>query len=545
MSMSLANGRRNQPTDPADSHRDDSMPNWWITRENEPGRKWWVRPWPEQIGWGGWRRRWPQNGGDDSGSVEEADKLDQDGWRSRQMDRGGTPANDVLSIPRGFRPPPNPFSKRMTMVATSAANQLLLGAVLLKAIQSMCRPGNSEAEPSSSSTVSSTLYIATAFLSLSMILESVSLPMIGFGNPGGQGIVRIIQAWVLLFAIILIAAVAHRRAMAIQIAWPRGKIVTYLATGTFLMCAIATRIMSTYYEARSISRQTSPFQTIFARQIARTIVNIAAALYVLYMEGFVTAVIFFYHEGHATRVPRTSMLNEMMHGSAAGSHMSPQPPQKVQTPRSKRQRQVAKWKRRFCGTSNARYRITFAILLSLIFFIQAVLQSLNFWGITFFSPFYTMGWALFLIRLFEFRIELETNKSPSATLQDLARFQATPHVQPSALSSPACQLGMPLAPHQTPHHHVPASPSAPDQGQHASSHGASFASSRTISLVSSSSPESSKATSPQSESHAWDMLHDIANQRWEGELQVAGRRLTGNSVSESSCPSRPSSAHSA
>ncbi|ORZ40311.1 hypothetical protein BCR44DRAFT_1424807 [Catenaria anguillulae PL171] len=69
---------------------------------------------------------------------------------------------------------------------------------------------------------------------------------------------------------------------------------------------------------------------------------------------------------------------------------------------------------------SARLRTAYATLIFLINFIQVILHMINLLFTPILFPLYQSGWALVIVRLFEFRSELEAPRTPQpfATLDN-------------------------------------------------------------------------------------------------------------------------------
>ncbi|ORZ40312.1 hypothetical protein BCR44DRAFT_1424809, partial [Catenaria anguillulae PL171] len=421
------------------------------------------------------------------------------------------------------------------LCGNNGGQHFLIGAILVKVAHALCRPlpqrDQKTSIPSScaSTKVTFTLFTAASMVIVSLLLEAIVIPVIGFGSPISQGYIRLCQQWTLLLAVILMCGVAYRRAIALQSAWPRVKPIAQVSTGAFLFLAISTRGMATVFEVQAVTLQVSPFQTMWIRQVMRSVLNASAAVYMMFMEGVVTVLIFWLISWRGgIKAPTICAAGEQLGVT------------QVETAGSTTLR---KW---YLCSPSARLRIIFSALISLVFVAQAILQVLNIWGIMAFAPFWTVGWSLFFIRLFEFRIELgsgsrrlprpDASRDESQRVDDLhlfAQMQRQNKLASRPLDSGRPAIDLPIvsccqagASKDLTRIESRGQPTATANGPLSDALSSEISEEIVIiceSPVASSISPWSPSPPPGIASRAapaWELLLDVANQRWDGSLEL-------------------------
>ncbi|KAI9183888.1 hypothetical protein H9P43_002940 [Blastocladiella emersonii ATCC 22665] len=313
-------------------------------------------------------------------------------------------------------------------LATTAVNQALVGALLLQMAYAACAGAPR-------GRIGLAMHTAGALLAVSMSLDAWAVPIVGYGRRRGQNLVRMAVAWMQLVAIVLISGVMVRRSLAIRVAMPFAVLAARVLTGAFLVILLTVRVLGTMVEVQSFVDDVSPFARVGSRQVLRTLINCASAVYVLYMETFISSVIFSYREGrHGTAARRRAQQRLRAQQQAGGD------PRRPRLARAKSLTQRVRRRARRCWASpTSRLRLLYSVAITFFFLLQAALQLLNLYGLTWFTPFYGFAWTLVLVRQFEFRLELE--EQPAA--YNLPKIPTTVLV---AETAPAVAPGPPVDP---------------------------------------------------------------------------------------------------
>ncbi|KAI9183889.1 hypothetical protein H9P43_002941 [Blastocladiella emersonii ATCC 22665] len=262
------------------------------------------------------------------------------------------------------------------------ANTLMLGALLLQVAKAVCA-----GLPWAGGRLARAMLAAAGFQIAALVVQGVVLPRFASGSPRNT-MAASVQAWLQATAVLIMAYICYRRALAIGVARPWVPRVAKALTVTFCAITLFARAASFSYELDAFTGAAMPdaaATTTVLRLWARFVINMAALVFLAFMETYVTSVIvqYRYRAVDAGAVPSSSAV-------ATGRRRK-----KTESPRARPLR-----------IYSARLRIVYSAVILVLFLAQGVLQVVNLVAPGVPSPLYLVGWSLVLYRILIFREEL-------------------------------------------------------------------------------------------------------------------------------------------
>ncbi|KNE55233.1 hypothetical protein AMAG_01146 [Allomyces macrogynus ATCC 38327] len=363
------------------------------------------------------------------------------------------------------------------LVSSIVPSQVMVGALVLQLVKTYA---HDSAPPASPTRMLARATTAAAILQLLVDFTTAWIaPALGVASRQGLA-AAVVAEWLQLIVILVVCAAYHARARANRGRTPWTKYAAPVLTVAMAIITIIARGRNFKYDMLAIrGSMTATDRDAAWHMYLRTHsgMSVVAAVYLLFMEGYVTAVVFSYRErterrrmqrlatekrqsrrmhGHQslscnqTSVPHPTgsdptstasmpWVNPLAAPSASlqralllDSPIPPRTPTLASAVTTTLTRHTDWLRDQLPWSTAARWRALYAATITVLFVVQGVLQFAMFVETMQFAPFDTLAWTMVLIRMLAFREEVIADATdpmlalaaavfdPAANVDDLA-----------------------------------------------------------------------------------------------------------------------------